>query len=106
MPYAPRQQTPRLRRSLQEPRSVLASGNRRSKDICIFPVIVAELKFCNIERHVFGTGLVEASNYTALENRPEAFNRVRMNRADDILPSGMVVRHNALSSVVVSRRAN
>jgi hypothetical protein len=39
---------------------------------------IAELEFRNVERHIFGAHLVEASDDAALEDRPEAFNRVRV----------------------------
>ena len=37
-------------------------------------------------RHVFAADLVETANDTAHDEAPEALNRVRVNRADDILP--------------------
>ena len=68
----------------------LASRNRRSEDICVLPIIVAELKFRNVQRHIFGTDFVEASDDPALEDRPEALNRVRVDCADNVLASGVV----------------
>jgi hypothetical protein len=55
-----------------------ASLNRRAENVRIVPMVVAELKFCDVQRHVFGADLVERADDTALENRPEAFNRVGM----------------------------
>jgi hypothetical protein len=68
----------------------LTSLDRCSKDIRILPIVVAELEFSNIERHVLGAHLVERADNPAFKDRPEAFNRVGMNGADDILPLHMV----------------
>jgi hypothetical protein len=68
----------------------LASANRRSEDIRIVPIVVTELKFRDVQRHVFGTDLVEASNNTALEDRPKALNRVRVDCADNVLPYAVI----------------
>ncbi len=64
--------------------------NRRSENILVHPVVIAELELGDIERHVFFADLMEASDDTALENRPEAFDGLGMNRADDVL-AGCVV---------------
>src|SRR6266446_2786732 len=68
----------------------LASFNRRSEDVRILSVIVAELKFCDVERHIFGTHLVERAHHAALEDRPEALDCLCVNCTDDVLPFGMV----------------
>jgi hypothetical protein len=59
--------------------------NRRPENIRVVAIVVPELKFRNVERHVFAAHLVERANDAEFEDRPEAFNRVRVNRADDIL---------------------
>jgi hypothetical protein len=69
---------------------LLASRNRRSKDVRILSIVVAELKFRDIQRHVFGTHLVECAHHTALEDRPKALNRLCVNRTDDVLALGVV----------------
>src|SRR5712691_6361469 len=74
-------------RLLQE---LLASSNCRSEDIRVLAIVVAELEFCDIERHIFGAHLVERSDNAALEDRPEAFNRVRMHGTDHIATARMV----------------
>jgi hypothetical protein len=70
----------------------LASGYSRSENVGIEPIVVAELKFRDVQSHVFGTDLVEATNNTAFEDAPEAFNRVGMNRADNILLAVVIDR--------------
>jgi hypothetical protein len=47
--------------------------------------VVAELEFIDVERHVGFGHLVESADDAALEQRPEAFDRVRVDCADDIL---------------------
>ena len=56
-----------------------------SKDIGVVPVVVAELEFGDVQRQIFAADLVEGADDAALEDRPEAFNRVRVDRADDVL---------------------
>jgi len=68
----------------------LASINCRSENVCVLPVIIAELELDNIERHIFPAHFVERADDAALENRPEAFNGLSMNRADDVLASRVV----------------
>jgi hypothetical protein len=69
---------------------ISASIDRRSEDVCIFPIIITELEFGNIERHIFTAHFVECANHAALENRPETFDGLSVDRADDILASGVV----------------
>jgi hypothetical protein len=68
----------------------LASLNRRSEDVRVLPVIIAELEFGNIQRHIFPAHFVERADHPALEYRPEALNGLSMDCANDILPPRMV----------------
>jgi len=56
---------------------MLTSTDRRSKYVQIEAVVIAELKFSDIERHIFGAHFAERADHAAFEDRPEAFNRVR-----------------------------
>ena len=76
-----------------EHRSFLAPLNRLSEDIRVLPVIITELELGNIERHIFAAHFVERPDYAALEDRPEAFDGLSVNCADDILPSRMINSH-------------
>lgn len=67
-----------------------ASTYRCAKNVSIHAVIIAELKLGNIQRHVFGADLVERADHASFEDRPKAFNRVRVNRADDVLMPSVV----------------
>src|SRR5260370_13095162 len=67
-----------------------ASFNCRPEDVRVLTIIVAELEFSDIQRHVFGAHLVKRAHHAALEDRPEALNRLGMNRADDVLALGVV----------------
>ena len=53
---------------------MLTPTDSRSENNGVKSVVIAELKFCNGERHIFGAHFVERADYTALEDRPEAFN--------------------------------
>jgi hypothetical protein len=72
--------------------ATLTSCNRRPEDVRVLAIVVAELKLGNIERHVFGADFVEAANDTALEDGPEALNRVGVDSTDDILPNAVIDR--------------
>ena len=60
------------------------------KNVRITAIIIAELEFGNIERHIFAAYLVERTNDTAFDDGPKAFDGLSMNGTDDILLFGMV----------------
>ncbi len=68
----------------------LAFADRRPENVRVRPVIIAELELGDIERRVLFADLVEGSDHAALDQRPEAFKRVRVNDADTRLPAGMM----------------
>ena len=45
----------------------LASLDRRSEDVRVLPIIVAELKLGDIERHIFSAHFVERADHAALK---------------------------------------
>src|SRR5262249_46810025 len=55
-----------------------------SENIGVMPMVVAELKFRNVQRHVFGAHLVECADDAALEQRPETLNRVGVNGTHNV----------------------
>ncbi len=67
-----------------------AACYRCPEHVGIEAVVIAELKFSDIQRHVLGAHLVERADHAALEQRPETFNRVRVNRTDHVLFFAMV----------------
>jgi hypothetical protein len=67
-----------------------AACYRASKHVRVHPIVVAELKFRDVQRHVFGGHLVERADHAALKDAPKALNRVRVNRADNVLISLVV----------------
>jgi hypothetical protein len=72
--------------------SSLASLNRFSKNVRVHAVIISELKFRDVQRHIFGADLVKAANNTAFEDAPKALNRVGVIRPDNILRGAMFDR--------------
>src|SRR5579862_9480165 len=60
------------------------------EDVFVEPIVVLELEFSDVQRQILGADFVERANNPALENAPEAFNRVCVNRADDVLASGVL----------------
>jgi hypothetical protein len=69
---------------------LLTSLDRRSENVRVLPVIVTELELGNIQRHIFSAHFVKCADDAALENRPEAFDGLSVDRADDILASGVI----------------
>jgi hypothetical protein len=66
----------------------LTSINRRSEDVRILPVIISELELGNIERHIFPAHFMERADNTAFEDRPEAFDGLSMDCADNMSSPG------------------
>jgi hypothetical protein len=69
---------------------VSKSVDRRSENVRVLPVVIAELEFGDIERHIFPAHFVKCADHAALEDRPEAFDGLRVDRANDVLASGVV----------------
>jgi hypothetical protein len=63
---------------------VSAACYRRSENVDVLAVVVAELKFRDVQRQILLADLVIGTDNAALEDAPEALNRVRVNRADDV----------------------
>jgi hypothetical protein len=68
----------------------LTSSDRLAEDVLIIAVVVAELEFGDVQRQILGADLVECADYAAFEDRPEALDRVRVDRADDVLTLAVV----------------
>ncbi len=67
-----------------------ASTNRRAEDVRIGAVIVAELKFRNVQRQIFVAHFMERADDAAFEDRPETFNRIRVHCSDNVLAAMMI----------------
>lgn len=77
-------------RMSQEPEAVAsscasASCYRHSEDIGVVAIVIFELTFRDVEWEIFFTDLVIRADNRPLEDRPEAFNGLRMYRADNVL---------------------
>jgi hypothetical protein len=79
----------------------LAPLDRRSENVRVLPVVISELELGNIQRHIFAAHFVERADHAALEDRPEAFDGLSMDRAYNILAFGMV--NDAMRIFAVSR---
>ena len=71
------------------PSGVSASCYGRSENVRVHPVVIAELELSDVQRQVFGADVVISANDAALQDRPEALNRVRVDRADNVFASAM-----------------
>jgi hypothetical protein len=79
-----------MTRNRFQERDVSASLDRRSENVRVLPIVVAELELGNVERHIFAAHFVERADYAALEDRPEAFDGLCVDCTDDILAFGMI----------------
>src|SRR5271156_4690652 len=71
---------------------VLAPAYSCAENIGVELIVVAELKFRDVERRIFGAHLVEGADNTAFEDRPEALNCVRVHSTDYVLLAVMIDR--------------
>jgi hypothetical protein len=62
-----------------------ASCYRNSKHIFVIPVVVDERPLGNVQREISAADVVVDTDDTTLQNTPEAFNRVRVDCANNIL---------------------
>src|ERR1700694_1327708 len=69
---------------------VSTSADRHSENVRIHAVIVAELELGDVQRQILFADLVESAYHTAFDDRPEAFNGVGVDRADDVMPGAVV----------------
>jgi hypothetical protein len=70
--------------------NVLAAIYGRSENVPVLSIVVAELEFRNIQRHIFGAHFMECADNAALKDGPETFDRVRVDCADYILTLGVI----------------
>src|SRR5260370_802366 len=68
-----------------------ASFDRRSEDVLVMPVIVAELELRDVQVQILSADLVEASDDAALDQRPEAFDCIGVDCADNAMPNVMAI---------------
>jgi hypothetical protein len=71
---------------------ISARPNCRAENIVIQLIVISELEFCEMEPKIFGADLVERSDHAALNQRPEAFDGLGVDRADNILAVGVINR--------------
>src|SRR5580698_4217839 len=89
---APSARSPKIPKAqsgqLQRPDCSLVGGSafpyRRSENILVQPVVIAELELGHIQREVFLADLVVSADNATLNQRPEALNRVRVDSADNV----------------------
>src|SRR5579863_9121044 len=75
-----------------------ASFDRRAEDIGVFAIVISELKFCDVKMQIFSADLVKSSNIAAFQDRPEAFDGLRMDRTVNVLMRAVV---NSLMGITV-----
>ncbi len=80
---------------------MLASPDRLSENVLVHPVVIPELKLGNVEREILAADFVECADHAALNQRPETFDCLSMNRANNVLADRMV---NARVWVITVKR--
>jgi len=83
----------------------LTTFNDRPENVLVKAIIIPELELRNVKWHVLGANLVERANDTAHEDTPKAFDRLSMNRTDNVLLLGMVNGGMRGSAHVINERA-
>jgi hypothetical protein len=68
----------------------LTAFNRRTENVIIKAVIIAELELSNVKMQVSFADIVECPHNSALKDAPEAFNRVGVHGTDHVLALVMV----------------
>lgn len=68
----------------------LARADRFPEDVVVQAVVIPERELRNVERQGLRADLVERADHAALQDRPEAFDGLRVDRADDVLALGVI----------------
>ena len=88
---APRVPRKKLRLEKEQGFAALsASPDRRSENVRVLPIVISELELGNVQRHIFAAHFVEGADHATLEDRPETLDGLSVNRADDVLTSGVI----------------
>ena len=77
-------------KNLTPPGDGLASLNRRTENVRVEAVVIAELKLRDVQRHILLADLVECADNTALDDRPEALNGVGVDSPDNVFALGLI----------------
>ncbi len=83
------------------------SFGRRSENIGVQSIVIPELKFRYVQMQILLADLVVCANYTALQDRPEAFDGVGVDCANDMLADAVVndtVRETIVQPIVPGPR--
>lgn len=64
--------------------------DRLAEDVRVLSIVVAELEFRDIQRKIFAADFVIGADSAALNQAPEAFDGVGVDRAHDISPLGVI----------------
>lgn len=72
----------------------LTFSNRRSEDIRVEAIVITELELGHIEGHILFAHLVESADNAALEDRPEAFDGLRVLQAGQARGNQDQARHS------------
>jgi hypothetical protein len=82
---------------------ISAPADRRAKNVRVRPVVIPELEFSDVQREVLFADLVKTAHDAALNQRPEALDGLRVDRADNVLLAAVIhatVRIFGIESVV------
>jgi len=71
-----------------------ATCYRRAENIRVLPIVIPELKFGDVEWHIFSTDFVECADNTALNHRPETIQRIGSQVGDNRPLKGVGLGYN------------
>src|ERR1700685_3925027 len=69
---------------------MLASPNRSAENIGVHPVVIPELELIDIQRKIFVRNFMERADDPALHQRPETFDGLRVNCANNVFSIAMI----------------
>jgi hypothetical protein len=72
-----------------------------AEDVLVVAIVVAPFKLSNVQRQIFAADFMIAAHNTALQERPETIDSLRMHDAIDIL-SGTVTNSSSTSTIPMS----
>jgi hypothetical protein len=89
----------RLARHSGGPVKISASPDRFTEDVRVLAVVVAELELGDVERQILVGYLMEGADHAALHERPETFDGLSVDGADNVLADCMVNRRVGIFGV-------
>jgi hypothetical protein len=98
-----RRRMPKLAQTIIVQLYFLASPDRCPEYVSVLTVVVSELELSDVQMKIFLANLVIGAHDATLQDGPEAFNRIGVNRANDMLANSVIdglVREAVLQTAI------